>query len=219
MKNVVELHQQKERELAEELLGKGYKVLVEPALDQLPFELNGYRPDIVAEKDGKGIVIEVKSSARRISVDKFQTISNEVAKHEGWRFVLVTLDDEGASIFTNTLEQLPDSTEINQRIEKVEHLVELEMYDAGLLYLWSTLEVSLRVSAIKANLPVERFSALKIIDHLYSNGELSIYQYDFLKEAAKLRNKVAHGSVSSVSKEQVLEALEVLKSINASSVG
>ena len=215
MKSYYEKCEQKVNELAEELRQKGYTVNLQPQSDSLPFDLESYLPDIVARKGDEGLIIEIKSSAKRISIDKFHNISNEISKHKGWRFILVTLDDEGVDLFSYTVESLPSREEINERKEKVEQLIKIDMFDAALLYLWSTLESCLRILALNTNIPVERLSFNKLSDHLYSNGELSIGEHEYLKQILEVRNQVAHGFKAEIQADQLNTGIEIIEGLSS----
>ncbi|WP_422411893.1 MULTISPECIES: hypothetical protein [unclassified Endozoicomonas] len=214
MKSFYEKCEQKANELAEELREKGYSVNIQPQRDSLPFTLENYQPDIIATKGTEGLIIEIKSSAKRVSIDKFQSISNEISKHEGWRFILVTLDDEGIDLFSYSNESLPSRDEINERKEEVEQLITIGMFDAALLYLWSTLESCLRILALNTNIPVERLAFNKLSDHLYSNGELSIDQHEYLKQIIVLRNQAAHGFNTEIQADQLNTGVKILEDLN-----
>ena len=213
MKNYFERGEQKSRELYEELTKKGYTVILDPTKKELPINLENYNPDLIAIKDDAGLVIEIKSSTKRISVDKLQNLSARVSKNEGWRFILVTLDNKESNIFEYTIDSLPNTKDFNERIGKIEKLINIESYEAALLYLWSSIESRLRIIAININLPIERFSAFKLMDHLYSHGELSIDEYDYLRQLIKIRNKVAHGFNFNVTSGDVSKGVNILKNL------
>jgi hypothetical protein len=47
----------------------GYDVTIEPDPNAIPFDLGGYRPDIVAKKGGVTTIVEVKSQPQKLSFD------------------------------------------------------------------------------------------------------------------------------------------------------
>lgn len=79
--------------LIERYRGEGYEVSREPGADAIPFDLGGYRPDLVAKKAGQGRTIEVGPQAGRISFDRLRTVAGEVKQQPGWQFLLVTRQD------------------------------------------------------------------------------------------------------------------------------
>lgn len=213
MNNYFEMSEQKSKQLSAELEQKGYHVTLAPNEKALPFDLGHYRPDLIATKENGGIIIEIKSSSKRISIDKLQNLSSQISKHEGWRFVLVTLDDIEPSIFSYTPDSLPNNIELQERITKINQLIELGLLDVALLYLWSTIESCLRIIALNNNLPIERFITLRLIDHIYSNGEVSMDEYDYLNNLYKVRNKIAHGIISDIPSTILSQGIDILKKL------
>jgi Holliday junction resolvase len=203
------MHEQKINSTAQELSENGYKVLVEPLNSDLPFDLGGYRPDIIATKGDLGIVLEVKTTLNRLSVDRFQDIAERVASHHGWRFLLVTLDDITEKILPSDQNHLPSWEELNSRLLNLSRLVRDSLFEPALLFLWSILEAALRKRAISQNIPIWRFPVEKLLNHIFSSGEISISEFDLFKSCLELRNKAAHGIQISIDPE-------ILKSATAS---
>ncbi|MEO0396956.1 MAG: hypothetical protein AAF243_13355 [Cyanobacteria bacterium P01_A01_bin.137] len=192
------LHDQKIEATAKELQSKGYEVIVEPSLDRMPFALGGYTPDLVAFGDNDGIILEVKLSSARFSVDRLQDLAERIATHEGWRFLLVTLDDVADSLFPDSEDELPSWVTLHTQLATVEKLIEDTMLEPALLYLWSSTEGLLRKRAIDQHLPIDRLPPVKLLNHMYSSGEVSIDEFDVIRAAMEKRNRVAHGLVTSL---------------------
>ena len=185
------IHSQLEASIAKRYAELGFAVTVEPSLDLIPFDLGGYRPDMLAIKQpDQNYIIEVKASSQRISVDRFREISEVVKIHPGWRFLLVTGDDE-ISIGEETM--VLQSEQIKHGVKKVESLVGQGYSDAAFLYLWSLLEGMMRRQSIQRAIPIERLSGLSRINHLYSQGEMTRDQFHECKDLLSIRNRIAHG--------------------------
>jgi REase_AHJR-like len=203
------LYEQRVQSTAQELLDNGYQVSIEPLISDLPFELGGYRPDLIATKDSEGIVLEIKTTLKRLSVDRFQDIAEKVASHHGWRFLLVTLDDPSEKILPSDENYLPSWEELNSRMFNLNILVQDSLFEPAILFLWSILEAILRKRALTQNLPISRFPVKQLLNHIFSNGEISISEFDLFNSCLDLRNKIAHGIVVSIDPE-------MLKSANSS---
>ncbi|MDV3348106.1 hypothetical protein QGP82_05355 [Leptothoe sp. LEGE 181152] len=201
------LYNQKVEATAKELQEKGYDVIVEPSSDSIPFALGGYTPDLVAFRGNNGIILEVKESSARFSVDRFQELAERIAAHEGWRFLLVTLDDVTDSLFPNGDDGLPSWTTLQTKLASVETLIQNEMLEPALLYLWSCIEGLLRKQAMVQKLPIDRLPPVKLVNHMYSSGEISMDEFDVIRAALEKRNRVAHGLVTSLSTDDELEGL------------
>ena len=200
------LYEQRVQSTAQELLENGYKVSIDPLISDLPFELGGYRPDLIATKDAEGIVLEIKTSLNRLSVDRFQDIAERVATHHGWRFLLVTLDDTSEKILLSDDDEMPSWEELSFRVDNLNTLIQDSLFEPAILFLWSILEATLRKRAIVQNLPIARFPSKQLLNHAFSSGEISISEFDLFKICLDLRNKVAHGAVTSIEPETLASA-------------
>jgi hypothetical protein len=183
-----------EAQTAEKFRAQGFEVIIEPEKENLPFDLGTYRPDLIAKKSAKeGYIIEVKSSAVRTPVERFREIAEVVSQHEGWRFLLVTGEDVSSTRQENGGDGLLTWAQIAQREQHAERLLSLGENEGAFITLWGTLEAVLRQQAKRAAIPIERFPTLSLIKHLYSQGELSMEQFDKLKELQDIRNRFVHG--------------------------
>ena len=179
-------------EIAAQYERDGFAVIVEPHPNAVPFDLGGYRPDLLASRGDEHHIVEVRESGTRLSVDRFQELAEEIGRHRGWRFFLVTTDDvtPDRAPASNPLLSWDDLREQSRIALK---LLELGANEAALVSIWAVFEGMLRLQATRVSLPIERFPATGLLDHLYSHGELSMEQYDRAMEVLKLRNAVAHG--------------------------
>lgn len=193
--NTKNLYDENLKSLAENYESQGFRVFTEPKTDEFPFDLGIYQPDIIAIKDGSGLVIEVKTSLSRVSVDRLQALAEEVSKHSGWRFLLVTLEDIEAKSLPGTSEQVPSWQELTDRFLQAHKLIENDEIEPAFLFMWSIFEGVLRRRAIDVSIPIERFPFIGLLKHLYSLGELSISQLDLAQACFEVRNRLAHGYI------------------------
>ncbi len=205
------LHEQKIEATAQELLDKGYKVVINPSQSDLPFDLGGYRPNLVATQNGKGVILEVKTSLKRVSVDRFQEIAEQIATHDGWRFILVTLDDAREKVLPSDEKELPSWSELISRLSKLDILLQESLFEPALLFLWSIIEAALRKRAIAQLIPIERFPPINLLNHMYSSGEISIPEFDLIKDCLERRNKVAHGILTSIDSDVLKLSTDVTR--------
>lgn len=190
------MEQAKVRALVEQYTKAGFQVSVEPNLEQLPFDLGGYRPDLIAVKDQAGIIVDVEPSSARIPVERYQALAEEVARHPGWRFLLITPDDVNGETIPASPEEFPSWQTLLHCAYQARRLVASGEYEPALLYSWGIFEGALRKRAAETLTPVERFPASRLINHMYSLGELSINQYDRVLSALKARNRLTHGDIA-----------------------
>jgi len=179
--------------VAERYRKDGYEVLVEPQSKDLPFDLGTYRPDLLVKKSNDGgYIIEIKNSVARVSVERYREVAEMVSDYSGWHFLLVTGDDSFPSE-EGDKEQLLSWEEIIQRNKHSEYLVSLDEMEMAFLSLWTITEALMRKRAEQTRIPIERFPPMALIKHLYSQGELSIEQFDSVLSLLPIRNRVAHG--------------------------
>jgi hypothetical protein len=178
-----------EKRVAAKYRGKGFKVIAEPKPSDLPFDLQGYRPDFVITKpSGESYLIEVKDSATQMPIERYRDIAETVAKYPGWGFLLITGEDvEGDDKELLSLDQIAQS-----KIE-AKKLLSSGQVGAAFLLAWRTFEAILRRQAVDAHLPIENFPTSSLINHLYSQGELSIEQFDKATALNTTRNLFVHG--------------------------
>jgi REase_AHJR-like len=180
--------------LATQYAKEGFEIFKEPSKEHFPFDLGNYKPDlIVKNKDGSGFILEVKTSTSRASVEKYQLIAQEISSHPGWRFLLVTLEDIDAKIESNSLERLLTWHQINEKLGQAKAIATDSALEPAILYLWSIFEAALRKRAISQKIPIERFPLPKLLNQMYSMGEISVDEFDLCQEYMAKRNRIAHG--------------------------
>ena len=201
--NTKTLHHDKVKSLAEKYVNEGFDVVIEPKMNQLqlPFNLGNYQPDIIATKNNSGLVIDVKTSTNRVSVENLQAISEEISRHPDWRFLLVTLEDIEAESLPGTSEELPSWEELIDHFSQVSKLIENNNIEPAFLFLWSVFEGALRKRAVDVSIPVERLPVIRLLRTMYSLGELSISEFDIIQACLEERNRLAHGYIQKLDLE------------------
>ncbi len=188
-----EEHKAQADELAEKYRREGYDAIVKPVATDLPFELDTYRPDLLVRNDQGGFLVTVRNRADRLSVDQLSLVADEVKKHPGWRFLLVTGQDVASEGLPGKEDQTASWDDISNRINHARRLQEASDSEAAFVILWIALEQLLRIHAGQAAIPVERLSPSIMIRQLYSLGELTIQQFDVALECQRTRNRLVHG--------------------------
>ncbi|MEB3163893.1 MAG: hypothetical protein VKK80_11735 [Prochlorothrix sp.] len=194
-------HQQKIDEIAQKLQEQGYEVILEPEVSLLPFDLGSYRPDILAFGQQGGVIVEVKGEAQNFSVDRLHEIAKIVSSHAGWQFWLATAQDLTDSSRPQTPTDLPTWEDLNRQLLTVTDLLEQDLLEPSLLYLWSIVEAILRKRAIFLKLPLAKLGTRPLINHLYSQGEISLEEFDILQLVQPQRNRVAHGLTATLQQD------------------
>jgi hypothetical protein len=203
-------HDEKIDSLASSYAKQGFAVLREPSSSELPFDLGDYQPDLIVTKGDSRLIIEVKTTASRISVDRFQSLAQEISRHPGWRFLLVTLDDVDSSKIPTTSSELPTWPQLLAKLQQTQALIEEGALEPALLYLWSIFEAALRKRAIIQSIPVERLPASTLLNHMYSQGEISVDDVDLFREFMSKRNRIAHGANEQIDTNLVASVFQVI---------
>ena len=204
---------EKVQEIALEFERKDYTVLIDPSSDRIPFDLKNYQPDLIAFKGSGGVIVEIKSSLKRLPIQKFHDISLRISSHQGWKFALVTLDDPVSKLMSIAGIDLPDPAKLKERLNEINVLVGMEMLPNALLSLWVQIESWLRIKSRLSDMPIELLQPQRIINHLYSEGEFSIEQVNHLKDLMQIRNKVVHGFDVTITEKQVNNGVKLLHEI------
>lgn len=196
--------------LAEKYRANGYTVEIEPDLSHIPFDLNGYHPDMIAIKEDSKLIIEVKQKIQKVSIEHLQAIAQLISEHQGWRFIVITPDDVENNYFLNVQENYPTWSQLSKQVAQIPLIIDSIGNAASLIYIWGLVEATLRRYAIDSSIPVENFPFTRIAKHLYSIGELSIDELNLLLTIQASRNRVAHGYHTEITRDTLNQLVNFL---------
>jgi len=177
---------------AERYRRDGFEVIIQPGPSDLPFDLGSYSPDLIARKGNLAFIAEVRPQPEKVSFDQLRAISEEVKRHEGWEFVLITGQDDAFDIGGDSDDQI-SWEEASRRVQDAQRLSDLGQVEAAYLMLWIAFERLMRFQARRVALPVDRVAPAIMIRQLYSQGELSMAQFDTALSCQDVRNRIVHG--------------------------
>ncbi len=207
------IHDKSVSKIAEKYRQAGYTVLVDPQPEDIPFDLGTYRPNLIVKKnEAEGYIIEFNGSGRQTSIDRLKEIAEIVSENTGWRFLLIT--EEDALLKDNSNEVNLLSWQQNFTIKsQSERLISLGENEGAFLLLWVIIEALLRRRAEEVSIPIERSPTVSLIKHMYSQGELSIQEYDRAMLLKSLRNRFIHGFQTPEINESVSELLALVNEL------
>ena len=207
------IHDKSVSKIAEKYRQAGYTVLVDPEPEDIPFNLGTYRPNLIVKKnEAEGYIIEFNASGRQTSIDRLKEIAEIVSENTGWRFLLIT--EEDALLKDNSNEvNLLSWQQIFRRKSQSECLISLGENEGAFLLLWVIIEALLRRRAEEVSIPIEKFPTLSLIKHMYSQGELSIQEYDRAMLLLSVRNRFIHGFQTPEINESVSELLALVNEL------
>jgi Holliday junction resolvase len=210
MNGIKQNHDRLVKRIASRYENQGYEIVLEPNKDVIPFDLGSYRPDLLAKKNGESLIIEIKASRSRVAVEHFKSIAELVAREKGWRFLLVTGDDDSLDVDSDVTNRFVPISEVLQKIQDAERLADSLYPEAALLFLWANLESVLRIRAEAISLPIDRLPSASLYKHLYSQGELSVEQYSNITKFREYRNRVAHGFQAEIPTELIKDMIHFI---------
>lgn len=176
-------------QLFEQYSREGYAVRKGSGSNTVPFDLNGYSPDLVAEKGDEHLIVEVSTGTRNVSFDRLRSVSEEVKRHPGWKFYLVTGEDVDPDL-PGIAPETFSWDEVSYALEQAASLKQ----DLAFMQLWVAFEKMTRNQARSIALPVDRLASPKsMLGPLYSHGEFSWEQYQSALELLRTRNRLFHG--------------------------
>lgn len=191
------------RSTASELERKGYSVIIEPDPSVIPFDLNRYRPDILATRGNENLIVEIKTRGSNRSIEKYKEIAEIVGRHNNWRFMLSTVEDSEQADYTWLDEQV-DPDKINYMLNRLNNLLKGENYDLALPYLWTLYISAMRLIAQKNNIPPDVTSDRSVLNYMYSLGEISGEEFEWARQFLQLRNEAVHRLQTNISRDELL---------------
>ncbi len=192
------------RSTVDNLRKQGYAVVVEPDPTAIPFDLQQYRPDILATRGDENLIIEIKTRGEHRSVERYQEIAEIVGSHENWRFMLSTVN-ELEPLDQSSVGDQANPQSLNRMLSKLDLLLSSENYDLALPYLWSVYISAMRIVGQRADVPIDITSDRSVLNYMYSLGEISSDEYESAKTFLALRNKAVHSLEIDISRETILE--------------
>ena len=173
---------------------QGYEVIDQPNIDQMPFDLDKYCPDLVVKiSETQGFIIEIEDVATNLSIERYRELAKIVAKHSGWRFLLITGED-ATPIAEEDIDDIRlTQSQILHRKERIAKLISIGEREAAFLSLWIFAEILMRRHARQALIPIDRLTTILMINHLHTQSEISLDQFERAIALNEIRNRVAHG--------------------------
>ena len=189
--------------VAKQFEEKGYLVTLEPSSAMIPFDLENYRPDILAVKPGgESVLVEVKQSNRNVDRERYLRVAQLVDQHPGWTFKLVTVPGQ---LSMSSPARDSDTRKISKELEAVDVLLNTAgMESFAIIPLWNVYMAVLQhlLDRQYDQEVVAQRTDLGLVSLAYSLGVLSYEEFETAKSMLHLRNKVAHEMGVVVSSKQ-----------------
>ncbi|PRY74885.1 hypothetical protein [Marivita geojedonensis] len=177
------------RELARKYELDGYTAELEPKNIPGADFLGSYRPDLLLERDGQKIIVEIKRRHRPELSKHIEALKNKIEQQPGWKFLLVYLDSDRALA---GLKSVPYPS-IRSLLNEAEAAFDTGSKRAAFLSLWAGFEAAAR--RINPEAFSKPQSPGRIITVLAENGTFWPDDADELRRLAAKRNSLIHGEL------------------------
>ncbi|MEO1653081.1 MAG: hypothetical protein AAFU64_06025 [Bacteroidota bacterium] len=142
MKNDLKnLENRRIRELAREYQKLGYQVTTEPSPEVLPDFLKAYAPDLLVQKEGENIIVEVKTQKSLPQSEYLEEVAQILEQKDNWKLELVLTNPRKAPEAL----PLPNMRVIKEKFEKARQLRRMNEPEASFLLKASCLEALMRI--------------------------------------------------------------------------
>jgi len=187
----------KAKEVANEYKKKGYRVILEPKLSDLPDVLKNlnFQPDIIATYGDTNLIIEVKTF-ESIKDRSLAELAERVKSIEGWDFELVYTNPK----IKHDVPMTPESStyeEAKRNLDRAAKFLETdaseEYSDAALLLIWSAVENALRVNCKMYKCDEKVSISRVLVRDSVIMGIISKNDQKFLESVMRTRDEISHG--------------------------
>lgn len=193
--------------VARKLEEEGYSIVREPDPTTIPFDLFGYRPDILAMRGDERLIVEVKSRHDPRNLERYKRVAEAISQHPKWRFMISTIADDFESDDAATKFDTGDF-DFARVLKKLRSLFDGENFDLAIPFLWNAYIAGMRIVGQRSGIPIDVSMDRSVLNHMYSLGEISNEEYIRAKEYLSLRNELVHRLNVKVTKEQAIEMLD-----------
>jgi hypothetical protein len=176
-------------EVAEEYRKRGYTVYEQPMSSELPGNLRGFRPDLMAVTEHDFVVVEVRTRANLSDEPRLAALAEAVNRMPGWRFELVAATDRDEQRI-GTSYAIP---EILKRLALARKLAGEGEVEVAFIAAWAATEAMMREAAYQAEISLPTVMPTVVMNSLVTQGILSRDSYQKLLAAMRVRSSLAHG--------------------------
>lgn len=199
------------RDVARAYRKRGYQVAVHPTEAELPPFLRDSEPDIVAQKDGDKVIVEVKTQSSLQGSNELVALAERIANEKDWRFELVvTNPTTGSSLAMPVLSGL-----IARMLSNAEAISKMGLEDATVLYVFAAVEALVQELARRRGIANGETSFLTLVGKIAYQGVIDHELLEELRQLYEKRNKIVHHGDATVRvpEEDFVGVLEKLREL------
>ena len=175
------------RQVAATYRRQGYRVTDPGTSAAIPTFLHGCTPDLIAEKEGDHVVIEVKRASALRGANDVADIAERVAATPGWRFEVVALPSESETTGGSASDWL------NIMLRRRAHDDDMTQQ---CIYLAVVLERLLEIVASHEKLRVREKTGRKLAAELAYHGVIDQTLLERINTAFSWRSELVHGTAT-----------------------
>ncbi|MCK0151874.1 hypothetical protein MWU54_17655 [Marivita sp. S6314] len=183
-----------EREVLEhlrpDLEKQGYSIVEQPGRGEVPFNLQGYRPDFLATKGDSYIAYEVKAKRNPSIHKKLEELKAKIEMNPNWKFEIIYADE----IRKTNRPAVSSLSLIRSALEEVRSVSEKGNQKAAFLLAWGTLESTVRF--IHPKIFERTQSPGRIVTVLAERGMIDYDTANQLRPLVSKRNGLIHGDLA-----------------------
>lgn len=187
-------------EVKKKLLSEGYEVIIQPNSLLVPEFLGKFRPDALAFRSDKQLVVEVATRGTA-SERRLKHIQDVIGAQDDWELRLIwsAPGQTSKSLRKVTVEAVQNAIEENRKLLTDGH------YRASFLLSWSALEALGRMLLPSALARPQ--SPARLVDQLAQGGFVPPKEADDLRTLISKRNRLTHGDLRTDIKRKDVELL------------
>ena len=178
---------------------RGFNFIIEPGPNSLPDFLRSFRPDAIAEKGDKHVIIEVSAGPSMETANTLSRINDVVREQPNWELKVIWLDEVAGGE--------PTLVDLQAQFGDAKTLLENGQLRAALLLSCSILEGASRLLLRERGEPIFEENLISILKTLVSLGELEENRFYTLKKIVLQRNDIAHGNFSVEVKDEWIKSV------------
>jgi HEPN domain-containing protein len=186
--------QQRLEHVAERYRDQGYRVILNPAPDDLPSFAKDFKVEILASRPDGNVLASAKASSSEFEKDKnLSRYADIIASQRGWRYDVFVLGPQPPIPASGDITDASDD-EIERTLASADHLLLGGFKPQAVLAAWAALESAMRHRLRSVGETAEWGSSPRsMINELVSSGVLTQSDFRDIEELSRLRNIIAHG--------------------------
>ncbi|WP_151900310.1 hypothetical protein [Sulfurimonas hydrogeniphila] len=188
---------EKTKEIVEEYSKKGFKVILNPSIEELPEELKNlnFRPDIIAMSNDINLIIEIKTANSIKNDERLLAMVDKIRNIENWEFEFIYTNPK-KNISSINAKNSFTYEEAQNSIERVKKFITIEnnseFTDVGLMLAWNAIVTILRINLQEDEKNNIQTTDRALIRDSVMLGILNREEQKYLEELLSKRNIIAH---------------------------